>query len=124
MTSSAVELPLLFACARVVTTPTSDAAIRKMLEVGLDWTLFARYAVSHEVAALVGHTLSRVAPDLVPVEIRDAFHSIRDQARKRNQALFHELARTIEALETLGVEALPFKGPILALQAFGDFGLR
>ena len=47
-----------------------------------------------------------------------------DQTRRRNRALFDELAGVIEALANDGVEAIPFKGPVLAIQAYGDLGLR
>jgi predicted O-linked N-acetylglucosamine transferase (SPINDLY family) len=124
MTASTVELRLLLACARVVIAPPSEAAIRQMLESGIDWTLFARYATTNGLAALAGQTLGRVAPDLIPEEILDAFRALGDQTRRRNRALFDELAEVTEALERIGVAAIPLKGPILALQAFGDLGLR
>ena len=39
-------------------------------------------------------------------------------------ALFAGALRDIAALSRQGVEAIPFKGPVLALQAYGDLGLR
>jgi predicted O-linked N-acetylglucosamine transferase (SPINDLY family) len=94
-----------------------------MLDEGIDWTLFARKAIDHGLAGLAGHTLTRVAPDMVPDEIRDAFRELVDQTRQRNRALFGELAGAIEALANNGVEAIPFNGPVLAIQAYGDPGL-
>ena len=37
--------------------------------------------------------------------------------------MFDELARAIEALADNGVEAIAFKGPVLAFRAYGDLGL-
>jgi hypothetical protein len=118
-----LEFGLLLACARVRPSQEDEAAIRKMLINGIDWILFARTAMEHGLAALAGHTLNCVAPDMVPDEMRDAFHANADQTRQRNRALFEDLARVIEALAVNGVAAIPFKGPVLALQAYGDFGL-
>ena len=60
----------------------------------------------------------------MPEDISDAFRAITDETRRQNRVLFHELARIIEALANDGMEAIPFKGPVLAIEAFGDLGLR
>jgi hypothetical protein len=117
------EFRLLLACARVEPSHQDKAAIREMLIDGIDWTLFARTAVEHRLAGLAGRTLNRVAPDPVPEEIRDAFRVNADQTRQRNRALFDDLGRAIEALADNSVEAITFKGPVLAFQAYGDLGL-
>jgi len=118
------ELRLLLACARVFPSQQDETAIRKMLLDGVDWTLFAQKAVDHGLVGLAGHTLARVAPDMVPDDILDAFRMNLDQARRENRALFDELARLLEGLANNQVEAIPFKGPVLAIQAYGDLGLR
>jgi protein O-GlcNAc transferase len=117
------EFRLLLACARVLPSEADEAAIREMLIDGIDWTLFARAGMEHGLAGLAGRTLSCVAPDLVPDEIRDAFRANADQTRQSNRALVDDLARVLEALADNGVEAIPFKGPVLALRAYGDLGL-
>ena len=117
-----LEFQLLLACVR---PEQQDAApIRHMLSDDIDWTLFARKAIDHKVAGLAGRALSGVAADMVPDDVLDAFSVIIDQTRRRNRALFGELADMLEALATNGVEAIPFKGPVLAVQAYGDLGLR
>ena len=118
-----LEFRLLLACARVRPSEADEAAIREMLSDGMDWALFAGAAMEHGLAALAGRTLNCVTPDLVPEEIRDAFRANADQTRQRNRALFDELARVIEALAENGVEAIAFKGPVLAFRAYGDLGL-
>jgi predicted O-linked N-acetylglucosamine transferase (SPINDLY family) len=118
-----LEFRLLLACARVLPNQEDEAAIREMLIRGIDWTLFARTAMEHGLAALAGRTLNSVAPDMVPDEIRDAFRANVDQTRQKIRALFNDLARVLETLADNGVEAIPFKGPVLALQAYGDVGL-
>jgi len=124
MESVTPELRLLLACARVHTGPEDETSIRQMLGEGIDWTLFVRKAVDHGLAGLSGHTLAHIAPDLVPDDILDAFHVNIERTRARNLVLFDELARLIEALANNGVDSIPFKGPVLAIQAYGDLGLR
>jgi Uncharacterised nucleotidyltransferase len=117
-----IEFQLLLACLRPERQDT--AVIRQMLTDDIDWGLFARQAIHHEVAGLAGRALSRVASDMVPDDIFDAFSVIIDRTRKRNRALFEELTAMPEALAANGVEAIPFKGPVLAIESYGDLGLR
>jgi len=119
-----LELRLLLGCARIVTSAHEDDAIRRMLANGIDWTLFARKAIEHGLAGLAGHTLARVAPDMVPADILEALRVIIDRSREKNRQLFDELARLLDVLAANGIDAIPFKGPVLAVQTFGDLGLR
>jgi protein O-GlcNAc transferase len=119
-----VELRLLITCARLHLTREDEAAIRASLMDGVDWTRFARKAIAHGLAGLVGHTIIRVAHDLAPDDILDAFRTTIDHTRKRNRVLFDDLAGAVGALAESGIEAIPLRGPILAIQAFGDLGLR
>ena len=118
------ELKLLLSCARVARSDGNEAAIGQMLDDGIDWTIFARMAIDHGLAGFAGHTLSIAAPGGVPDDILDAFRINIDQTRNRNCALFDGLAEIMETLRKSGVEAIPFKGPVLALQAYGDLGFR
>src|SRR5580692_2156346 len=111
------ELQLLLACARVSTSGVDESLIRGILADGIDWTAFTRQAIDHGLAGLAGHTLARVAPDAVPEELLDAFRAMLDRTRRRNVALFEELGEILAALSRQGVEAIPFKGPVLALRA-------
>src|SRR5258708_1866952 len=120
----APELKLLLACARAHAAAGDEVAIRALLAEGVDWTEFVQKAVAHGLAGLAGHILTRLVPDAVPEEILQAFASFIEQTRKNNQALLDELVRLIASLAEDGVETIPFKGPVLAQQAFGDLGLR
>lgn len=120
----APELRFLLACARAHPTPEDEKAIRLLLDETVDWKAFVQKAIAHGLAGLAGHTLSRVASDMVPQDILGAFRSFTDQTRNTNQLLVEELAGLIERLAAAGVETIPFKGPVLAMQALGDLGLR
>ena len=111
-----LESRLLLACAKVYTTQGDEAGIRQMLDGGIDWTLFAHKAIDQGLASLAGHTLARVAPDLVPDDILEALRMIIDQTQARNRVLFDELARMIEAT--------PVEGPILAIHSACGCGAR
>ena len=117
------EFSLLLTCARPLATHKEETAIRRILGAGIDWTVFTQTAINCRLAALAGHTMARLTPDLVPPEVLDALRFYGDQVRAKNRALFHELAQAVETLADSGIEAIAFKGPTLALQAYGDLGL-
>ncbi len=118
------SLRLLLACARAHSTEEDEAAIRRLLDEDIDWTQFARKAIDHGLAGLAGHTLARLVPDRVPGDILGAFGSLIAQTRANNQAILNELFKLVDELAAAGVAAISFKGPALAMQAFGDLGLR
>jgi hypothetical protein len=47
-----------------------------------------------------------------------------DRTRISNRVLLDELARVIDTLANEGIKSIPFMGPTLAIQAYGDLGLR
>ncbi len=116
------EFQLLLACTRRFRSQNDEAAIRQILTDGIDWTLFVRTAVGHGLAALSGHTLNCVAPDMVPAEIRDALGANADQTRHSNSALLNALFQITTALESGGIQAIACRGPVLAIEAYGDLG--
>jgi protein O-GlcNAc transferase len=118
------EFRLLLACARAHPTPEDEAEMRAMLIDGVDWTRFARTAIERGLTSMAGRTLIRVASDLVTDDILDAFRATIDRARQRNLALLDAHLGMVDALAKAGMEAIPFNGPVLAIEAYGDLGLR
>src|SRR4051812_29064416 len=118
------ELELLLACARAHPSDSDVTVLRQILTGQVDWTLFARKTVAHGLAGLAGHTLGRAAPDLVPPEILSAFQEYIEQTRDNNLVLLNELVKLLDLLNGAGVKVVPFKGPVLAYEAYGDLGLR
>lgn len=117
-------LRLLLACARAHLSAEGEKAILALLDENPDWVQFAQLALSHGLAGLAGHTLVRVAPDRIPADIADAFRTLIEKSRTDNRLLVNELFALVSHLEEAGVEPICFKGPVLAMEAFGDLGLR
>ena len=118
------ELRLMLACAQSAPDSLVIAAIRKCLVNGIDWTAFVSSALHHGLTGPVGRTLAKIGPEVVPQDILDAFHTHGQRTRKENTALFAELGRILDGLAKHGIDAIPFKGPVAAIQAYGDIGLR
>lgn len=90
----------------------------------IDWPRAAAFAVSHAVAPLLlmnvrAHLSGAVPPALLA---RLAIACQSEAARSMNLA--RELAALVSALDAAGVRAISFKGPALALSAYGSLALR
>jgi len=118
------ELRLMLACAQTSPDRQVIADVRDCLLDGIDWTAFVQSTLEHGLAGPVGRTLAGLGPEVVPRDILDAFCKHTERTRKQNTALFAQLVRILDALAKSGIDAIPFKGPVAAIQAYGDIGLR
>jgi hypothetical protein len=113
------EFDLLVACCSL----GAADRIRKILSRPLDWHRMLALVDYHRVVPQVYGELSALS-HLVPAQPLDALRSrYQDNARK---ALWFtaELVRILGHLESAGIEALPFKGPVLAETLYGEVTQR
>jgi hypothetical protein len=61
---------------------------------------------------------------LVPEPVLARFNRAHQRCAIRNLALLNELVHITSALRSAGVEAISYKGPLLARDVYGDWGLR
>ena len=118
------ERALLLSCARTSANEETANRIRTLAKSGIDWEYLFLLARRHSVLPLLYFQLQRQASNLVPEE---HLHRLRQHYREnaaRNVVLFDELCRLISLFAEAGIEAIPYKGPVLALFAYGDLALR
>jgi hypothetical protein len=114
------EWSALLECA----SPAQDRKRLIGLFCSVDWTRLLALAEDHGVAGHLAASLRGLAEDLVPPEIRQA---LADRQRARNfltLRLTAELFRILECFASEGIRALVVKGPVLAIQAYGDPAMR
>jgi hypothetical protein len=119
-----IEKQLLVCCSRARINPSSAEDIRRLLAGPLDWDFLLAQAAEHSVAPLLSRNLSAAAPDAVPPE---PLVRLKEQVRAnsiRSLVLSAELIRILDSFAAAGIEAFPYKGPMLAVQAYGDVALR
>jgi hypothetical protein len=117
-----VNVELLLCCAH--TSAPDVARLREIAAAEIDWEYVLLLTRRHSIVPLVYLQLERHASDLVPPQILSRFkqHYIENSAR--NTLLTAELCRLINLFHDEGVEAIPYKGPVLASFAYGDIALR
>ncbi|MBL8701346.1 MAG: nucleotidyltransferase family protein [Alphaproteobacteria bacterium] len=114
---------LLLAAATTRRDGATRAAVAALAEQ-VDWEAFARMALEHSVVAPVFATLLELSPELVPGDVAAAAGQFRESQAARNRALADELDSILAALAEAKIRAVPFKGPLLAEQAYGDIAAR
>ncbi|MES9937981.1 MAG: nucleotidyltransferase family protein [Sedimenticola sp.] len=123
MSQHSSEITLLLAACR----PEPDNRIDPLLQTladDIDWTRLIETSLTHSVAGLLCNTLLKTDQSLVPEDIRDAAAIFLEQAERDNQEAADQLVHILITLDDAGIEAIPFKGPTLAVSTFGKLNLR
>jgi hypothetical protein len=98
--------------------------VRAFADGQADWQALLDAAGKHSVAPLVSNRLLEMPGGTLPHEWREHLREKSIGTARRNLLLTAELIRVLRAMEGGGLQAMPFKGPVLAEQAYGDISLR
>lgn len=111
---------LLLGCART----NANDRLRELAADEIDWEYLFQLARRHSVVPLLYVNLERHASDLVPPQVlaRLKKHYVENSAR--NTLLTAELCRLIKLFGDEAIDAIPYKGPVLAQFAYGNLALR
>lgn len=119
-----IENEVLLLCVRHDLAPEQAARLRALVSENLDWDYFYKLARRHSLIPLVFSQLnSSVKESVSPAELQ-RFRKAYQENAARNLIFADELTSLTEAFADAGVEAIVFKGPALAVAAYGDLALR
>jgi hypothetical protein len=104
--------------------PSMSDAIRALVAGPLDWDFVFSAAAENSIGLLLGRQICACAGDVVAPEHLARLKNVIRGGVVRSLALTAELIRVVDALGAGGVQAIPYKGPILSAQAYGDIALR
>lgn len=118
------EVELLVCCARTQLRPEQVDRIHQLLNVELDWQFLVSLAMRHRVLPLLFHHLKQIAPNKIPPPFLADFQDFSSRHMFQNLSRLVEVARLIDLLKQHNIQAIPFKGPTLALNIYGEISLR
>ncbi len=118
------EKRLLLCCARTRVEPALATEIRKLAGTPLDWDFLVTTAAENSILPLVARQLSAVAADIVPPSQLERLKNGARANALRCLLLTAELIKITDLLRAHGIQAMPYKGPVLAVEAYGDVTLR
>lgn len=124
MRAGSPEERILICVARHSLDASTTEQLSLLLQGGLDWDYLLTIANHHGLIPLLYLHLSAVDRPAIPKPYMLKLKRDNEGNTKTSLFLTGELIKVIACLEEEGVRAIPFKGPTLALRAYGDVGLR
>lgn len=121
MLSTPPDVHILVNCAKPDLGAGALLAYARDIE---DWDALFDAASAHGVLPLLYWRLAESGAEGAPAA---AFHRLEARFRRnamRNLYMAAELLDILDALETAGITAVPYKGPVLAAGIYGDLALR
>ena len=121
-----VEDELVLLCARARIDAQTSGRIRDIAssQTKVDWEYVYGQARRHAILPLVYTHLSSIAADIIPVDQLARLKEKYQSNAARNVLLTAELCHILETFEGAGIEAVPYKGPALAVYAYENLLLR
>lgn len=119
-----VETELLLRCARTRIDAQASDDIRMFAQDSVDWRSFISMSLQHCVAPLVYRALNEICPKAVPTSVLNELRQYDRENITKSFFLTSEMLKLIHMLDSQGVNAVPFKGPVLAIIAYNDLTLR
>ncbi len=101
-----------------------ENAIAEILKKGIDWKKLREIVLYHKVLPILYKQLKKMDDSLVPQEEMAEMTSLYKNNALHNLRNAQILHRVIRLLSENGIDVIPFKGPALAIQTYGDLSLR
>ena len=124
MTHLVAEREILLCVARRAMDISFQNRIRDLARTQVDWESLCQDAFEHGLQPLLYYHLNALCRDLVPEPILAKLKQEFLTNSQCNLYLMRELIRTLDLLHDNGIQALAFKGPVLASLVYGDLALR
>jgi hypothetical protein len=120
----ALENQLLLCCARLHLDDATKALASRLVEKNLDWLYLLRTALNHGVGPLLYVNLRAMDPDTIPPAALATLRLHMQQVFITNRLLVQELLKILTVFDAHHLYAIPYKGPALAVSAYGNTALR
>jgi hypothetical protein len=91
---------------------------------GVDWDLLISIARANGVAPLLYRALQTICPDHVPADVLSLLRTFFHVNALHSRLLAEELLRLLRLFETHDISAIPYRGGLLAADAYGELALR
>jgi Uncharacterised nucleotidyltransferase len=118
------EDEMILQCVRSHLDPLEAERTDVLARQDLDWEYLIQAALVHKVLPIVYHSLHTFCPEALPNLIMQQLRELYQANARRNLLLASELVRLVKLLECAGISVIAFKGPVLALYAYGNLSLR
>lgn len=119
-----LEKELILICSQTRLNPQQIERVNDILRQSPDWTFISNVISRNGLLPLVCWNLLKKFADALHAKTRLEVSQAFQEHTQRNLFLTQKLIETVRILEEAGIPALPFKGPTLAMQTYGNLALR
>lgn len=123
-TNHNLESRLIIDICQTVLMPETVEALADLLSNRVDWNYAINIAQRNAVLPLFSRNLLDHFADRLPEDIKQQLEQNLRQQLQTNMILTGKLLEIVRLFEANRIKALPFKGPMLAIQAYGSPALR
>lgn len=118
------EISLLLNCARTEVDGETAERIRETAGQRLDWDRLIQTALTNGLMPLLYESLKAHAGDVMPPDSLNKLKDLFQKNTARTLLLTGELFRILDLFVAQGIEAMPYKGPAVAVLVYGRLSLR
>jgi hypothetical protein len=118
------EWSVLLAACSVIPTEEKRERLLSLLQQPVRWDSLLDLALRHGAQPLLYQALCEAIQDVVPADAMRALEQGHQLNLRKSLLLSRELIRILDRLESLKIEAIPYKGLALAEFLYGDIALR
>ncbi len=118
------EINFILLCACVEPDGERRKCIENAADSSLNWDLVYEISLRQRVLPLLYENIKSLLPGKVPARIIEKLNSVYFDNVTRNISLSLFLLKILSLLKENNISAVPFKGPLLAQDVYGDIGLR
>src|SRR2546421_627163 len=124
LTALPPEISFLLACARAQTDEGTAQRIREAAQRPLNWDRLIETSFAHGLMPLLYENLKNHCADFLPPDRLSTLKDLFLKNAARNVLLTGELLGILDLFAAEGIEAMPYKGPAIAVSIYGHLALR
>ena len=119
--ASRPELELNLCCGRALIDPAAKERVRLLIRNGLNWPDTVAIAEQHRLTPIVYEILAATARDLISSEQVNVLRQAAAPSMTAGMVLLRELLHLYQLFDAAQIPVIPYKGPLLAWVAYGNF---
>jgi hypothetical protein len=124
MLSTSIENQILICVTRPFLDAKTAQRLRELLVKDVNWGCLLSSAERHCLIPLMNRHLAFLGHPEVPEQVMSRLRELDKGSTQSSLHLTGELIKLLDFLAAHDIQAIPFKGPALALLAYGDLSLR